>query len=221
MDKCSYQTEKACPAVLDQHVLLRKWNTARQCAESTTVHHHDQWLAGIVRRHQAHIVRGRQLDVEVWTEPVSLIDVQQYITETAKLLEWGFRILVIKTVVILFSWCKHIPTDEVILINDVTIKFEKTVKFLGVIFNQGLTWAAYIDYIIDWCKVWLNLIRAIDRSTCQASRNILLIVYYKALIRSVIDNGCMAYYSTAAKTKEKLDRLQGQPLRICCRWIVT
>ena len=38
----------------------------------------------------------------------------------------------------------------------------------------------------------------------------------KALIRSVIDYGSMAYDSAAAKTKEKLDRLQGHVLRICC-----
>ena len=40
-----------------------------------------------------------------------------------------------------------------------------TVKFLGVIFDQGLTWAAHIDYIIDRCKVRRNLMRAISEST--------------------------------------------------------
>ena len=30
-----------------------------------------------------------------------------------------------------------------------TIKIEETVKFLDVIFDQGLTWAAHINYIID------------------------------------------------------------------------
>ena len=118
-------------------------------------------------------------------------------------------------VAILFSRSKHIPTDVILKINDVTIKFEKTVKFLGVIFNQGLTWAAHIDDIIERCKVRLNLMRAISGSTSGASRSILLIVY-KALIRSIIDYGSMAYDSAAANTKEKLDRLQGQALRICC-----
>ena len=88
-------------------------------------------------------------------------------------------------------------------------------KFLGVIFDQGLTWAAHINYIIDRCKVRLNLMRAISGSLWGAFRSILLIVY-KALIRSVIDYGSMAYDSAAAKTKEKLDRLQGQAMMICC-----
>ena len=35
-------------------------------------------------------------------------------------------------------------------------------------------------------------------------------------MRFVIDYGCMAYDNAAAKTKAKLDRLQGQALRSCC-----
>ena len=90
-------------------------------------------------------------------------DVQQYLTEMAKFFEeWGFKISVNKTVAILFSRSKHIPTDIILKINDVTIKFEKNVKFIGVIFDQGLTWAAHIDYIIERCKVRLNLMRAIS-----------------------------------------------------------
>ena len=114
-------------------------------------------------------------------------DGQRYLTETAKFFEeWGFKISVNKTVAILFFRSKHIPTDVMLKINDVTIEFEKTVKFLGAIFDQGLTWAAHIEYIIDRCKTRLNLMRAISGSTWEASRSILLIVY-KALIRSVID----------------------------------
>ena len=73
----------------------------------------------------------------------------------------------------------------------------------------------HIDYLIDRCKVRLNLMRAISRSTWGASRSILLIVY-KALIRSVVDYESMGYDSAAVNTKEKLNRLQGQALRICC-----
>ena len=81
-------------------------------------------------------------------------DVQKYLTEMAKFYEeWGFKISVNKTVAILFSRSKHIPTDVILKINDVTIICEKTVKYLDVIFDQGLTWAGHIDYIIDRCKV--------------------------------------------------------------------
>ena len=74
-------------------------------------------------------------------------DIRRYPAETAKFFEeLGFKISINKAVEILFSRSKHIATDEVILkINDVTIKFfEKTVKFLGFMFDQGLTWAADI-----------------------------------------------------------------------------
>ena len=91
----------------------------------------------------------------------------------------------------------------------------KTVKFLGVIFDQGLTWAADIDNLIDRGKVRLNLMRAIAESTWRASISILLIIY-KALVRSVINYGCMAYDSAAAMTQNKIDRHQGQAMKICC-----
>ena len=93
-------------------------------------------------------------------------DVQRDPTETAKFFEeWGFKISVNQTVAILFTRSKHIPTDVILNINDVTIKIEKTVKFLGIIFYQGLTWAAHINCIIDRCKVRLNLMRVLSGSS--------------------------------------------------------
>ena len=47
-------------------------NASGQCAEPTTVHHHDQRLARIVKQRQARTARGLQFDVEIWSEPVSL-----------------------------------------------------------------------------------------------------------------------------------------------------
>ena len=54
--------------------------------------------------------------------------------------------------------------------------------------------------------------RWIDLGT---SRSILLIIY-KALVRSIINYGCIAYDSAATMTKDKLDRLKGQAMRVCC-----
>ena len=50
-----------------------EWNASEQCAEPTTVHHNDQRLARIVKRRQARTVRGLQFNVEIWSEPVSLV----------------------------------------------------------------------------------------------------------------------------------------------------
>ena len=44
-----------------------------QCAERTTVHHYDQRLTRIVKRRQTLTVHGLQLDVEIWSETVSLV----------------------------------------------------------------------------------------------------------------------------------------------------
>ena len=139
-------------------------------------------------------------------------DVQRHLTKTEK---WASRSRSTSIRRPLLSK-QHIPTDVVLKINNVMIKLEKTAKFLGVIFDRGLTWAAHIDYITDRCIiVRLDLKRTIRASIWGASKNIVIIVD-KAIIRSVMDYGGMAYDSSAAKTKEKQDRLQGQALRICC-----
>ena len=88
-----------------QHVLPRKWNALWQCVESTTVHHHDQRLTRIVKRRQARTVCGRQLDVEVWTEPVSLVQRRPAVpNEDGKILRrMGLQDLGQQAVAVLFS----------------------------------------------------------------------------------------------------------------------
>ena len=48
-----------------------------------------------------------------------------------------------------------------------------------------------------------------------ASKDVLLLVY-KALIRSLIDYGCTAYDTASHTVKSKLESIQSKTLRICC-----
>ena len=48
-------------------------NASGQCTEPTTVHHHDQRIARIVKRCQARTIHELQFDMEIWSEPVSLV----------------------------------------------------------------------------------------------------------------------------------------------------
>ena len=148
----------------------------RQFAERTTVHHDDQRLARIVKRRQTRTVHGLQFDVEIWSEPVSLVQRHPAVPSGDGKIprRMGFKISINKAVERLFSRSKHIPTDEILLkINDVTIKFiEKTVKFLGVIFDHGLIWAADIDNIIDRCTSCarsMNRLRERPEASCLSS----------------------------------------------------
>ena len=94
------------------------------------------------------------------------------------------------------------------------IKKVDCVKFLGVILYKNLKWSEHIHYIQAKCKKRINLFRAITGSTWGASTKALLTVY-KALIRSVMDYGDIAYDSATNKQLDKLDRIQSHALKIC------
>ena len=95
------------------------------------------------------------------------------------------------------------------------IKIEKKVRFLGVIFDREMTWAPHVDYVVARCNKRLNLMKLMAGARWGASKSILLIVY-KALIRSVIDYGCIVYDSASDTVKARLDVIQAKALRICC-----
>ena len=75
---------------------------------------------------------------------------------------WGFTINTDKTVEILFS---NNPTAldnmDKLMINNKPLKIEKSVKFLGLIFDQKLTWNDHIKYIENKCNKRLNLMRSV------------------------------------------------------------
>jgi len=95
------------------------------------------------------------------------------------------------------------------------IKVQSTVKFFGVIFDQHMSWRPHIDYVVDRCNKRLNLMRIMSGTRWGVSKNVLLIVY-KALIRSIMDYGCIAYDTASLSVKSKLDSVQYKAMRICC-----
>jgi len=65
------------------------------------------------------------------------------------------------------------------------------------------------------CSKILNLLEALAGKRWGTSKDVLLIAY-KALIRSVIDYGCTAYDTACDATKARLEVIQSKALRICC-----
>ena len=170
-----------------------------------------------------HIYYVRWLDLfttAAFISPVKNLDrILEVIQHNLDLLaDWcercGFKINTDKTVVVLFT---H-RTDKIekdLKINDKPLTVEKTVKFLGLIFDSKLTWNAHINYIEEKCKKKLEYTAYDQRSVMGAGKATLLTVY-RALIRSVLDYGSIAYNSTSLTNKLKLDRIQSKALRIIC-----
>ena len=91
------------------------------------------------------------------------------------------------------------------VIDGSTLKWEKQVKFLGMIFDENLTWKAHIDYVVGRCKQRLNLMRCVSGNSWGANKTSLLHIY-RATIRSIIDYGSAAYNSALPYVKSKLTR---------------
>ena len=66
-----------------------------------------------------------------------------------------------------------------IKIENKQIKFEKEVKFLGLIFDQKLTWNQYTKYVIGKCKKRINLFRALSRKDWGTNKNIGHVMLYR------------------------------------------
>ena len=78
---------------------------------------------------------------------------------------WGFKISQQKIVCVLFY--KDTQASEkmtTLTINIAPLKMEKRAKFLGVIFDNALTFGDHVKYVEDKCKNRLNLMRMTPRA---------------------------------------------------------
>ena len=98
-------------------------------------------------------------------------------------------------------------------LGDTNIEVVQQFKFLGVIFDSRLTFAAHIDYLKAKCNKALNLLRVVAHLDWGADKTVLLRLY-QALIRSKLDYGCVVYGSASKTQLEKLDVIQNQALRL-------
>jgi len=119
---------------------------------------------------------------------------------------------VAKTQVICFSR-RH--KDITLKLYEQKLEQVSAVRFLGVIFDEKLTWKQHIEYVQNKCKKGNNLLRCLSGQNWGAARGALLRIY-QALMRSSLDYGCLAYMGAAESHLIKLDREQSQGLRICC-----
>ena len=126
---------------------------------------------------------------------------------------WGFKISLDKTVAVVFTHRK-VP-DIQLSLNNQPVKMESKAKFLGLIFDSRLNWHEHITYLEQKCKKRLHLLRAVAGNSWGANKKVLLTIY-RALIRSVLDYGSVAYNSASDNIKKRLDVIQHNALRIAC-----
>lgn len=126
---------------------------------------------------------------------------------------WGFKISVTKSCFVLFQ--KRKGKKVQLTLNGQNMVREKSVKFLGMVFDESLTWKDHITLIIEKCQKRINVLKSLTGTKWGAGKETMVILY-KTLVRSIIDYGSEVYHSASDSVLQKLDVVQSQCLRIIC-----
>ena len=87
-------------------------------------------------------------------------------------------------------------------------------KFQGIIFDNKLSFKSHIEYLRRKCQKAMNLLKVLCHTDLGADREILLILY-KACIKSRLDYGSIVYGSACKSYLHRLGPVQNQGLRLC------
>ena len=131
--------------------------------------------------------------------------------------KWGFTINPQKTQVIIFhdkkSSIRETAPKLTLLGN--SLEYSKVIKFLGILFDEQLTWKPHIDSLKDRCNKDLNLLRVLSGTNWGADKKSLMLLY-QSLILGKINYGSIAFASASSTQLKKLQVIQNKALRLIC-----
>ncbi|XP_053398064.1 uncharacterized protein LOC128556576 [Mercenaria mercenaria] len=134
--------------------------------------------------------------------------------------EWGFTINPNKTLMLMV--CRQPYLKVLAKSNKVTpelklcgkaLEIAPTAKFLGMYFDQYLTWHHHINNLVNRCEKDINLLRLISGTNWGANKKTKLMLY-NSLIMSKINYGSTAYASACKSQLKRLDVIQSKALRV-------
>ncbi|RUA04271.1 MAG: hypothetical protein DSY43_06760, partial [Gammaproteobacteria bacterium] len=158
-------------------------------------------------------------DATLWTSSRNIKTAAKRIQTTLKTTQtwankWGFIINTNKTVGVIFRrYRSRLLSAPNLYLNNLKVQFQSQAKFLGVTFDQYLTWAPHVADITKRCDRDINVIRATMGTDWGADQNTALQIY-KALIRSKLEYGCQAFHSLSPTLDKKLTSIQYKALKI-------
>jgi ribonuclease HI len=128
--------------------------------------------------------------------------------------ENGFKFSQSKTVCMHFCHKRKLHPDPVLTLNNVNIPIVTEAKFLGLFFDNKLSYVPHLKYIRAKCLKSMNLLRLVAHKDwggdCQT-----LLTLYRCIIRSKLDYGAVVYGAARKSYTSMLDPIQNQALRIC------
>jgi ribonuclease HI len=143
---------------------------------------------------------------------------RQLQTAVNKISKWsernGFKFSPSKTSCVHFCRKRGIHPDPDIHFSGQNIEVVSEAKFLGIIFDNKLTFRSHIAHLKKKCTRNLNILKVLSNTSWGANRTCLLKIY-NAVIRSKLDYGCAVYGSSRKSVLLKLDTIHHTALRLC------
>ena len=100
------------------------------------------------------------------------------------------------------------------LLKNELIKYKKEFKFLGITFDEKLTFKAHIENIVTRCKKRLNLLKTIRGKNWGASPETLLYTY-KSYVRPIIEYGAILFAYSDDNLLKKNQAIETDAIKTC------
>ena len=153
-------------------------------------------------------LRGRSLPSVIRQLQLCVNSVNKWVQEN------GFKFSVSKTECVHFTNQRGVFMEPDIKLDGTSMKVADEAKFLGLVFDRRLTFRAHVKYLKTVCDKALNLLRVVGHTNWGADKVVLLRLY-RALVRSKLDYGCIAYGSASKSVLRTLDAVHHAGFRIC------
>src|SRR6266576_2776677 len=128
--------------------------------------------------------------------------------------ETGFTFSDTKTHAVVFHRKRTSNCFPPLYLYNVPLAYQNNTKFLGLIFDQRLSWITHFQQLKAKSSKILNLLKILRNRNHNPSRHLLLKVY-KSLFRSRIEYGSPAFSSASKKALSILSPLHNTAIRLC------
>ena len=109
---------------------------------------------------------------------------------------------------------KRSHAEPNLTLNGRTILVRDSAKFLGMTFDERLTWKAHIRNLKTECIKKLASIQCVSHTNWGADRTMMLRLY-RAIVRSKLDYGAIVHASANDKLYSSLDPVHNRAIRLC------
>lgn len=154
-------------------------------------------------------------DLQLSFRHTDLNEIKTTLQETINTIyEWssknGFKFSETKTRAMHFTIMQGLHLSPDLTLNEQPIAYVDNYKFLGLIWDQKLTWRPHLLYLKKRCQKPISLLKSIVSLKWGADQNTVMLLY-RSLIRSKLDYGSIIYCSAS---KTNLDIIKAIPTEV-------